>query len=181
VARYFADLWAGIWTTLVGMKVTGRYLFRKPVTMRYPEERPVVPEGYRGIHALREDHCHVCQGCAKACPVACIIIESVGKGKDQLITKFQIDYSKCLFCDLCMQPCPTGSLHMTQTYDLASLTRAECVLDLMRPKSAEEIAAFQAALAAKEAEKKAKAEAEAAEKAAAAKAAAEKAAEEKKE
>ena len=127
--------------------------------MLYPEERPVVPEGYRGIHGFDEAKCHVCGGCAKACPVDCISIESIGKGKDQLLTRFTIDYGKCLFCELCTVPCPTAAIHMTQTYDLAGRTREGCVLALSRPKSAEEIAAHHAMLAAKEAEKKAKAEA----------------------
>lgn len=159
-AQYFADVWSGIATTVIGMKLTFKYLFRKPVTMLYPEERPEVPEGYRGIHVLIENKCAVCGGCAKACPVGCITIESIGKGKDQLLTRFDIDYSKCLFCDLCTSPCPSAAIAMSQAYDASTTTREGCVLHLARPKSAEEIAAHNAMLAAKEAEKKAKAEAE---------------------
>lgn len=157
--RYFADLWSGIATTIVGMNLTFWYLFRKPITMRYPEVRPVVPEGYRGIHGLDESKCHVCGGCAKACPVDCITIESIGKGKDQLMTRFDIDYGKCLFCELCTAPCPTNAIHMTKDFDFAGRTREGCVIHLARPKTGEEIAAHHAMLAAKEAEKKAKAEA----------------------
>lgn len=158
--QYFLNIWSGIWTTFVGMKLTFGYLFRKPVTLLYPEERPVVPEGYRGLHALDEAKCHVCGGCSKACPVNCITVESVGKGKDQLITSFRIDYSKCLFCDLCTVPCPTAAIHMTKEYDAAGRTRQGCTIELARIKSAEEIAVHEAMLAAKEAEKKAKAEAD---------------------
>lgn len=158
-ARYMSDLWSGVITTVVGMKLTFGYLFKKPVTLLYPEVRPDVPEGYRGLHGLDETKCHVCGGCAKSCPVDCIKIESIGKGKDQMLVRFAIDYGKCLFCELCTVPCPTAAIHMTKVYDLATLTHEGCVVNLARPKSAGEIAAHEALLAAREAEKKAKADA----------------------
>jgi len=50
----------------------------------------------------------------KSCPVDCIKVEAIGKGKDQMLTRFDIDYGKCLFCDLCTAPCPTSAIHMTK-------------------------------------------------------------------
>ena len=37
---------------LGGLKVTLRHFLRKKVTMQYPEEKWVVPEGYRGAPYL---------------------------------------------------------------------------------------------------------------------------------
>lgn len=169
VAEYFQQVWNGLHTTVVGMRLTWKYMFRRPVTLMYPEERPIVPPGHRGIHGYDEAKCISCDMCANACPVSCIYIKSVGKGKDALMTQFDIDYTKCLFCDLCTEPCPTECIWMTQEYDLASYSKTDCIVNFARTKSADEIAAHEVVLAAKEAEKKAKA---AAKKAAAAEGAA---------
>lgn len=156
--EYFANLWAGIVTTFVGMRLTLHYCLReKPVTMEYPEVRPVVPETYRGIHGFDESKCAVCKACAAACPVDCITIEHIGRGKDAMLTRFDIDYGKCLFCELCTVPCPVEAIFMTTQYDLARPTRNGCVLHFARPKTPEELAAHDAMLAQKEVEKKAKA------------------------
>ena len=157
--EYFANVWAGILTTYVGMRLTMRYFFRKSVTMEYPEVRPVIPAGHRGLHGFDESKCFICRGCEKACPVDCFSIEAIGRGKDVLITRFDIDYSRCLFCDLCTIPCPNVAIWMSERFDLAGYSRENCTVHFTRPKSAEEIAAHQAMLAKKEAEKKAKLEA----------------------
>lgn len=158
-AEYFANVWAGTVTTLVGMRLTLGYFFRKPVTIQYPEVKAPIPENYRGIHGYDEEKCLVCKACAAACPVDCITIEQVGRGKDAMCTTFDIDYAKCLFCGLCTAPCPTECLFMTKEYDLARYTREECLVHFARPKTPEEIAAHMELLARKEAEKKAKDEA----------------------
>lgn len=176
-AQYWANVWSGIATTFIGMKLTLKYffdyvIFRKTFTMQYPEERPEVPDSHRGLHKLNEQGCIVCMQCAKACPVDAIKIESVGRGKDSMLTRFDIDYSRCLFCALCCETCSQSSLVMTKEWDFAGPTREGTILSLIRAKTPDEIKAHEAQLAAKEAERKAKA-AEAAQKAAAAKAAAE--------
>ena len=157
--QYFVDVWSGVVTTYLGMRLTLGYFFRKPVTMRYPEVRPKIPEGHRGLHELHEGQCMVCKGCASACPVDCITIESVGRGRDAMLTRFEIDYSKCLFCELCTEPCANHCLVMGPKYDLSSTSRQSVVVSLIRPKSAEEIQAHLEMLERKEAEKKAKIEA----------------------
>jgi formate hydrogenlyase subunit 6/NADH:ubiquinone oxidoreductase subunit I len=72
--------------------------------------------------------------CANACPVSCIYIQSVGKGQDALMTQFDIDYTKCLFCDLCTPPCPTECIWMTQEFDLASYTKDDCIINFAAPR-----------------------------------------------
>ena len=153
--QYFVDIWDGIATTYKGMRLTIDYFFKPKVTLRYPEQRPDVPAGHRGVHGYVEEECALCRACEAACPVDCIVIEAVGKGKNSLITRFDIDYSKCLFCNLCCEACNPKCLYLTEKYDIASAERDKCMLHFARTKSDEEIAAFKEKLAQKEAEKKA--------------------------
>lgn len=157
VAQYFRNIWAGIATTYVGMRVTIGYFFKPKVTMLYPEERPEIPEGHRGLHGYREVDCIACKMCASACPVDCITIESLDKGKGAMLTRFDIDYSMCIFCNLCTEPCPTGCIWMGPEYDLSASTRDGCVIHFATEKTPEEIEERKKVIAEKAAERKRKA------------------------
>ena len=45
------------------------------------------------------------------------------------LLRFAIDYSKCLFCALCTEPCPTECIHMGKLHDLSSYTREDVVVE----------------------------------------------------
>ena len=156
VGQYFSDLWAGIVTTYVGMKLTLGYMVSKPFTMQYPEVKPVIPPTHRGLHAIKDEDCTLCQMCVRTCPVDCISLEGLGRARDSLLLTYKVDYSKCLFCNLCAEACPTSCVRLTEKFNLASGARKDCILEIARPKSDDEIAAFNEKLAQKEAEKKAK-------------------------
>lgn len=132
VAEYFGTVWNAIKTTLVGMGITGKYLFKKPVTMQYPDEKPEVPEGYRGLHIYEVEKCIACNMCVNACPVDCISLASVGKGKTAKITQYEIDYNRCIFCGLCVEACPTSCLHMGKSYDLSNYSSGACQIDFVK-------------------------------------------------
>jgi NADH-quinone oxidoreductase subunit I len=159
LAQYFSNLWLGIITTWKGLTLTGRYFVSPKVTMEYPEVKPVIPEGHRGIHTYDEDSCSVCLACQAACPVDCIMIDYLSRGKDAMIVSYDIDYSKCLFCNLCCEACKPACVHLGPQYDLSSASKDGCVLHLARVKKAEELAQHKEMLEKKEAEKKAKQEA----------------------
>ena len=55
VSKYFQNVWDGLKSTLVGMRITGRYLLTKPITVQYPDERMPIPNRYRGIHYLEQE------------------------------------------------------------------------------------------------------------------------------
>jgi NADH:ubiquinone oxidoreductase subunit E len=62
---------------LTGMGVTLRNLFRPKVTLQYPEERPHIPDRWRGrldliYDPFGEHKCEVCFQCAQVCPVEAI-------------------------------------------------------------------------------------------------------------
>jgi NADH-quinone oxidoreductase subunit I len=153
---YFADIWQGIVTTILGMKLTLGHIFKKPFTMQYPEVRPVVPEGARGLHLYKEEDCIGCSACVKICPVEAVALAYEGRGKDCLISRYDIDYQRCLFCNLCCEVCPTDCLVMGKEWDLSCYDRAGCVKHFAAPKTPEQIESFKAEFARKEAEKKKK-------------------------
>ena len=62
---------------LTGMATTLRNMFSPKVTRQYPEERPQMPERWRGrldliYDAFGEHKCEVCFQCAQVCPVEAI-------------------------------------------------------------------------------------------------------------
>jgi NADH-quinone oxidoreductase subunit I len=141
--QYFRDIFNAVRSIAIGMRITLRYVFMRPVTVRYPEQRLSFAPRYRGIHEFELNKCIACDLCAKACPVDCIYIEKTGPRridkntglvdesdpKNGKLTRFAIDYSKCLFCALCTEPCPTECIHMGKLHDLSAYTRAEAVVE----------------------------------------------------
>lgn len=136
VVRWAGDMVRGLYTVLVGLKVTFKYLFTPPVTMHYPDEKWVLPERFRGLIKCDVDICIVCDLCMKACPVDCITIkwkrEPGVSGK--ICTSFIVDYQKCIFCGLCTEPCPTLAIFHSHDYEVTSYSRLPQVIDWAKPE-----------------------------------------------
>lgn len=107
---------------------------RKEVTEQYPD--PVssktvddLPPRTRGLLHNQIDQCIGCHECAKVCPVQCIQIESerLVETQKEWVSIFDIDHSKCLFCGLCVDVCPTNSLTHTKRYEGATGAKNELV------------------------------------------------------
>jgi NADH-quinone oxidoreductase subunit I len=187
---YFLNFWQGLFTILIGMKVTFKHLFVPAVTIQYPTVKPQMPERERNRLYVNMDDCIGCDQCARACPVNCIEIETVkslpeedlgktsnGKKKVLWVTKFDIDFAKCCYCQLCVFPCPTDCIYMTDVYEFSEFSRDNLLYDfatLLPEERIQKKKNFEEMQAKKEAEK-----AEAAKKAAEAKATAQKPQEEK--
>jgi len=167
---WWSDVWLGLWTTLVGMRITLKYFFKKPVTVQYPEERMPIPDRYRGIHYLEQEKCIYCFQCARACPVDCITMEAVRHGKELEWISFSVDYNRCMFCELCTYPCPKDCIHEGKEFALVTYDRKELILDLLSYRGLSDEAKVR--LAEAEKEKAAKEAAKAAKAAAGAKPAA---------
>ena len=85
-----------------GLSVTGRYLFKKKITVQYPEEKTPQSPRFRGLHALRrypngEERCIACKLCEAVCPALAITIESMESPNGERRTqRYDIDLFKCI-------------------------------------------------------------------------------------
>jgi NADH-quinone oxidoreductase subunit I len=134
VRNYFKQVVDGFVTVLVGMAVTGREFLEhkeRKVTVQYPAERPPMPLRYRGMLFNDVNKCIACLLCAKDCPVDCIVVTGVGKGKARRANVFTIDFNKCMWCDLCVEVCPVESLYMTHEYEVTFRDRRDMLIDFM--------------------------------------------------
>jgi len=106
-----------------GMRLTGRYFFRRKVTLYYPVEKTPMSPRFRGLHALRrypngEERCIACKLCEAVCPALAITIESHERDDGtRRTTRYDIDLAKCIFCGFCEESCPVDSIVETHIHE----------------------------------------------------------------
>ena len=129
LGAYLRNIKDAALTIADGMAVTASHLVRKPYTIQYPDRIPVrvqdtLPFRYRGILEVDMDICTGCLACERACPIDCIVIavDKDAQTKQMLISQFDIDIAKCMYCGLCSEPCPTGSIHHTTEFEGADFS-----------------------------------------------------------
>ena len=134
---------------LKGLIETARNFFGSYVnkdrltTVQYPEERiPQIEETrdfpllvYDGTDWQQGLRCVACLICEKECPPQCIFIEkSTDKkpdatGKPQSYpTKFNIDISVCMSCQICVEVCPFDAIKMDVKFELSTNDRFDGLL-----------------------------------------------------
>lgn len=175
--KYFSDIFKSIWTVLVGMKVTLLHVFVPAVTIQYPDVKLKLPERARNRLYVNMDDCIGCFQCDMACPVDCFKIETVkslptedlgmtstGQKKRLWVTSFDIDIAKCCYCGLCVYPCPTECIKMTDVYEFSEFERHNLIYNYatVTPAEVVEIKARAAVYEKEQAAKKAAAAAAAA-------------------
>lgn len=177
MGQYFNDIFKSVWSVLVGMNITFKHLFTPAVTIQYPDVKLKLPERARNRLYVNMDDCIGCFQCDMACPVNCFKIETVkalptddlgmtstGQKKRLWVTEFDIDIAKCCYCGLCVYPCPTECIKMTDVYEFSESNRENLIYNYATVTPAEivDIKAKAAEFEKEQAIKKAAAAAEAA-------------------
>ncbi len=115
----------GLTELFKGLSVTGKYFFKKKITVRYPEEKTPISPRFRGHHALRryengEERCIACKLCEAVCPANAITIESEERDDgSRRTTQYDIDMFKCIYCGFCEEACPVDAIVETRVFEYA--------------------------------------------------------------
>jgi NADH-quinone oxidoreductase subunit I len=117
-------IFADINTLLKGLFIVFKHLFKRAITLEYPEKNRIIPETFRGKPFI--SHCCGCKTCIKVCPANAITMRKNDKGK---VTTFIFDLKKCIFCVNCEFYCPKKSIKMTKEFDLAQKEKSKLILE----------------------------------------------------
>ena len=124
---------------LGGLLITLKHFFGRRVTLEYPEQRPEIPPGYRGVPTLVKDpngreKCVSCQLCEFVCPPKAIRIlpaeipaDSAQVHVEKAPREFEINMLRCIYCGLCQEVCPEEAIWLQNVYSLAGYHRDELV------------------------------------------------------
>lgn len=123
-----------LWELLIGLKLTGRHLFSRKITIQFPEENTPISPRFRGLHALRrypngEERCIACKLCEAVCPALAITIDAEPREDgSRRTTKYEIDLFKCIYCGFCEESCPVDSIVETNVQHYHMEHRSESIM-----------------------------------------------------
>ena len=132
IKHYFNSLF--LFELIKGLYLTARHLFKRKITVQYPEEKTPQSHRFRGLHALRrypngEERCIACKLCEAVCPATAITIESeLREDGSRRTTRYDIDLTKCIFCGFCEESCPVDSIVETRIFEYHGETRGDLLL-----------------------------------------------------
>ncbi len=142
---YFSDIFNGSKSLLIGMGITFREFFKPVVTVQYPYQTIKMSDRFRGHIELIADEegkpkCVVCGMCERACPSGCITLGSVsveievdGKvKKKKVLSKYDLDFTKCSLCGQCVENCNFGAIEFSKEYNLASNNKEDFHFNLLK-------------------------------------------------
>ena len=111
------------------------HIFKKPVTIQYPEEKKALPARWRGRIVLTrdpdgEERCVGCYLCSAACPVDCSSLQSTEDAHGRRYPEFfRINFSRCIFCGFCEEACPTYAIQLIPDFEMAEYNRQNLVYE----------------------------------------------------
>lgn len=116
-------------------EILSTVLKRKTVTIRYPFEPPVRPEGLRGKISYDITKCTGCGLCARDCPSTAITMVESKATKTKKKPEFRLD--RCIFCGTCEAVCPSKAITLTQEFELATFDKENLFIRTPDPEAAE--------------------------------------------
>ncbi len=123
-----------LWELFKGLKLTGKHLFSRKITVQFPEETTPISPRFRGLHALRrypngEERCIACKLCEAVCPAVCITIDAEPREDgSRRTTRYDIDLFKCIYCGFCEEACPVDAVVLTNVQHYHMENREESIM-----------------------------------------------------
>jgi formate hydrogenlyase subunit 6/NADH:ubiquinone oxidoreductase subunit I len=140
VTEYFRNILNATVSIFHGLAVTFSYMFRKPITIQYPDRIPkpvseMLPSGFRGILEVDLGGCIGDMACMRRCPIDCIKIatERDPQTKALFITRFDIDVARCMVCGLCSEVCLTGAIRHSTEFEASTANVINLVCQYVKP------------------------------------------------
>jgi NADH-quinone oxidoreductase subunit I len=118
----------GLWTVFL-------HMFRRRVTVQYPEQKPYLAPRWRGRIILSrssdgQERCVACNLCAVACPVDCISLQATQDETGRRYPEwFRINFSRCIFCGFCEEACPTYAIQLIPDFEMGEYVRQNLVYE----------------------------------------------------
>lgn len=149
MGAYFREIFQGLYSLIVGMRITGAEFFKPIVTVPYPFETIKMSPRFRGhieLIADKDGHpkCVVCGMCERACPTGCISLGSISeeyevevkgevkKKKRKVLTKYDLNFTTCSLCGQCVENCSFGAIDFSKEYNLASERKEDFHFNLLK-------------------------------------------------
>jgi len=128
-----------VFTLLRGLFIVLKHAFKRPATLKYPEEKRELPSRSRGRHYLTKwedgyERCVGCELCAIVCPPQAIYVKpaenmpgDVHSHGERYASDFQINMLRCIYCGMCEEACPTGAIILSNEFEISGYTRESLI------------------------------------------------------
>lgn len=139
MSAFIKEIFTGLWSLVVGLRITAKEFITPKVTIHYPHESEKMPARFRGHVELiagedKSPNCVACMMCERACPSDCIKITSVKdpETKKKVLTGWDLDFTKCSLCGSCVESCKFDALRFSRVYNHVSRNKEDFYYDLLK-------------------------------------------------
>jgi NADH-quinone oxidoreductase subunit I len=134
------EIYGGLKSLFIGMRITIGQFFKPTITTHYPHETLKIAPRFRGhIELVRSPEtgkaiCFACKLCERACPSDCISVDGakLEGAKKKSVTSYVLDFTKCSLCGSCVEACRDGAIRFSREYNLAGLSKEDFIMDLFK-------------------------------------------------
>ncbi|HWX18494.1 MAG TPA: 4Fe-4S binding protein [Candidatus Binatia bacterium] len=138
--KALTEIYFGVKSLFIGLKITLGQFFKPTVTVRYPHATLKMPARFRGHIELVRDpatgkpKCFVCKLCEKACPSDCITVEGIKPegARRKTVNYYRLDFTRCSLCGSCVEACRDSAIRFSRDYNLASTNKEDFIMDLFK-------------------------------------------------